>query len=472
MTAAQNRTVVFTAAVLLLAGSAAAACADEAVLLLAPLALLVIVCLLQYPRLLFYALIASLPWSAEVHFSDSLGTDLPDEPLMLLTAFAAIVLWLFNAKRQKTDNVHPLLFLLFTGFCWTMIAVANSTHLLFSVKYLLAKAWYLLAFVAMPLLLKGDKKLVRKAAVILLLSMLAVTALVLFRQAGAGFAFADVNNALQPFFRNHVNYSALLVLMTPLQIAFFSQTKSKAIRWLLAASFVIVVAALYLSYSRGAWLAFLIGLPGFWLIRKGRLFKAFLSALLLIAVGVAWLRYHENYLQFAPDHNTTVFHTSFSEHLAATYKGKDVSTAERFYRWVAGARMSGEKVATGFGPATFYPNYKSYTVPLFRTWVSDNKEHSTVHNYFLLLLIEQGVPGLFLFLLLVGALFWYAQRIYRRAQSPFWKTTVAAAGAVLLMQCTVNFLSDLIETDKVGSVFYLCVAVLVMASGRRKAEGG
>jgi hypothetical protein len=36
------------------------------------------------------------------------------------------------------------------------------------------------------------------------------------------------------------------------------------------------------------------------------------------------------------------------------------------------------------------------------------------------------------------------------------------------MQCTVNFLSDLIETDKVGSVFYLCLAFLVIADAKTR----
>jgi O-antigen ligase len=135
---------------------------------------------------------------------------------------------------------------------------------------------------------------------------------------------------------------------------------------------------------------------------------------------------------------------------------------------VAGARMSREKWLTGFGPTTFYQQYKPYTVPLFRTWVSNNPERSTVHNYFLLLLIEQGVFGLLFFLLLVGAMFWQAQKIYNRTANPFWKTTAAAIAAILWMQCTVNFLSDLIETDKVGSVFYLCVAFLIVAGSKQK----
>jgi O-antigen ligase len=142
---------------------------------------------------------------------------------------------------------------------------------------------------------------------------------------------------------------------------------------------------------------------------------------------------------------------------------KDLSTAERYYRWIAGVRMAEDSWQTGFGPNSFYNNYKGYTIPAFKTWVSKNEEHSTVHNYFLLLLIEQGAIALLLFLLLVGSLFWYAQKIYHRTKDKFWKGTTAAIAAILTMLCTLNFLSDLVETDKVGSVFYICIATLIIA---------
>jgi O-antigen ligase len=100
-------------------------------------------------------------------------------------------------------------------------------------------------------------------------------------------------------------------------------------------------------------------------------------------------------------------------------------------------------------------------LPAFKTWVSNNPEHSTVHNYFLLITIEQGIPGLLFFLLLAGAMFYYAQLLYHRAKDPFYKMAAAITGVILTMILTVNFLSDLVETDKIGSLFFLCLAVLV-----------
>jgi O-antigen ligase len=178
----------------------------------------------------------------------------------------------------------------------------------------------------------------------------------------------------------------------------------------------------------------------------------------------------DRYLQFSHDYKTTIYHEKFSEHLTATYKLKDVSTAERYYRWIAGVRMAKDSWMTGFGPNTFYNNYRGYAVPAFKTWVSVNKEKSTVHNYFLFLLIEQGLIGMLLFIFLVGAMFWYAQNIYWRTSDPFWKITAAVCGMLLVMICVINFLSDLIESDKVGSIFFIVLAVLVVADRRTMSD--
>lgn len=462
-----NRVLIIWGSILLFASAFAAGFLAEPRLAFIPLAFVAALLFFQRPQALFYALIVSIPWSTEINFTESLGTDLPDEPLMLLLAFAVIAVVLFQRKINPSLRKPPLLLLLlFISLAWTFVTVCLSTEPLLSLKYLLAKCWYLLAFVGAPLVLKADKKLIKRSAVLLFSSMFVSTCVALVRHANFGFAFIKINDALAPFFRNHVNYSALLVFMLPLQVAFYKATKNGWLRFAIILSIAIVLVAVFLSYARGAWLAAVVGLGAYWLAKKGWLLKAFILANLIVIGSVFWLQWNDNYLRFAPEHNSTIFHENFSEHLIATYKGKDVSTAERFYRWVAGARMGKERWLTGFGPTTFYQEYKPYAIPLFRTWVSDNREQSTVHNYFLLLLIEQGVIGLLLFLLLLGCLFWKTQTLYRQTTNPFWKTTAATIASILWMQCAVNFLSDLIETDKVGSVFYLCVAFLIVADAK------
>jgi O-antigen ligase len=412
----------------------------------------------------FYLLLCSIPWSVEYSFSSGLGTDLPDEPLMFLTAAIAICMAAFQYRKIiAARRMHPLLFLLLLQLLWLVLTVVLSSYFTLSAKYFAAKTWYVLAFVTMPVFLWQEKKVLTTSVVVLAVSMILVTAVTLLRHAALGFTFSTVNEALKPFFRNHVNYSALLVFMLPLQLAFLQQAKSRNIRLLVLLSFFITLPALYFSFARGAWLALLTGASGYWLIKKRWLVKSFLLAVIFFTATVFWLKQNDRYLQFAHHYQSTIFHQNFEEHLVATYQLKDLSTAERFYRWVAGIRMIDDSWQTGFGPTTFYRHYKGYTVPAFKTWVSRNEEQSTVHNYFLLLIIEQGAIGLILFVLLLGMLFWYAQKIYHRTNSKFWRTSVAAVACILVMECTVNFLSDLVETDKAGSVFYLCLAMLVIA---------
>jgi O-antigen ligase len=470
MIALNHKMIFGLGAFVLWAFTIIAAYLSQPLLLTVPILLLALFYLIQYPQVLLYVLLFSIPWSTEYNFSINLATDLPDEPLMLLMAVAITCMIVFHRKTLLVqNNFHPLILLLLLQFVWLLLTVILSSLPILSVKYLLAKSWYLLAFVAAPVLLWKDEKVFKHSVIILVMSMLGVTALTLYRHASFDFTFSTINPALKPFFRNHVNYSALLVFMLPLQVACWQLAKTKMIRWLILLSFLITVPALYFSFARGAWLAAIAGFLAYWLLKKKWLFQSFLFTIVVVIALVFRLRQNNRYLEFAHDYQSTVFHQNFGEHLEATYQLKDLSTAERFHRWIAGVRMVEDGWQTGFGPSTFYSHYKSYTVPAFKTWVSRNEEQSTVHNYFLLLLVEQGIIALLLFLCLIGGLFWYAQKIYHRTANLFWKRTIAAIAMILVMQCTLNFLSDLVETDKVGSVFYLCVAALIIADLKTRA---
>jgi len=63
-------------------------------------------------------------------------------------------------------------------------------------------------------------------------------------------------------------------------------------------------------------------------------------------------------------------------------------------------RMAADRPLVGFGPGAFYESYVPYTLSSFQTYVSDNPEKSGIHNYYLMTSVEQGIPGLILFLIL------------------------------------------------------------------------
>lgn len=445
-------------------------------LLLIPFALLLLPFLFQFmihsTERLFWLLLCLLPLSTEINITSSLGLDFPDEPIMMLLTAMALLRW-WHQPQAFPDTVwrHPLFLLLLVHLLWIMITCFYSEQPILSVKFLLAKSWYIVPFVILPALWLNSIRNIEKMVRYLLIPMGVIMIITLLRHAVSGFSFESINRHLFPFFRNHVNYGAMLVCLLAVAFgAYQYTTHDKSYRKWLQIFIIIGIVALIFSYSRGAWLALIGGLVTVWVIRKRMITPVIITALLTVLISTVWLSTDQRYFRFAPDHDRTIFHTDFSQHMSATIAFKDVSNAERFYRWIAGARMFAERPLTGFGPSTFYHNYRPYTVRRFETWVSDNPEHSTVHNYFLLTALEQGLIGLLIFCSLYFLMLWRIQKIYHQLHSYFFRIVTLTTGAILIMIGIINFMSDMIETDKIGSLFWLCLGMIIVLESKLYEE--
>jgi len=421
---------------------------------------------------LFWLLLLTLPLSTEWNINHSLGLDFPDEIFMLLLTGISIAK-LVHIPRwfPRSLAIHPLFFILCLYFFWLMITVVCSVEPVLSVKFVLAKTWFIIPFVMLPQILLFSMDRIRKMALCLVIPMLLLVVQVLIRHSFYQLSFESIKKIMFPFFRNHVNYSSMLVSLLPVGWCFWKLTprESKRKKWITIA-LIIGLAGLLFAYSRGAWMALLAGVGAVWLIRKKWMGFLILISISAILVSTAWLVTDKNFMRFVPDHDRTVYNTDFGKHMMATVALKDVSNAERFYRWVAGARMLADRPITGFGPNTFYLHYRPYTVNRFQTWVSDNPEHSTVHNYFILVALEQGIIGLLLFCLLYFGMLMAVQRIYHQLQSRFYQTVTLATGSILIMIGVINCSSDMIETDKVGSLFWLCLGMIILLDTKLKEE--
>lgn len=446
-------------AIVFLASLMAALISGKLFLLLAAPLLLAGYALLREPASLYFLLLFTIPLSTEFQLTSTLGTDLPDELLMwILTPLLLMLIWRNPQVLGKGMN-DPLLSILLISLLWTMLTVVTSTVPLLSLKFFLAKCWYLVPFVLGTMIFLRDRHQMIKAAKLMVLAMLVAVLFIVFRHAAHGFSFDSANRITQPFFRNHVNYGALLVCLVPVAYALYSR-RHRYMGWVLS----IFLAALFLTYSRGAWIALPAGIITVWAVRQKFLQWLITAALVFTVVTAAWLLDNNRYISYRPHYESTIYHDAFGDHLEATYRGQDLSTMERFHRWVAAVGMARERWQTGFGPNSFYPAYQRYVVRDFRTYVSDNPERSTVHNYFLLLLTEQGIPGSLLFILLLMVMLMRCQKLFHRTRDPFTRGLSLVIACILSMITVLIFLSDLIETDKIGSVFYVCAGLLIVAS--------
>jgi O-antigen ligase len=195
-----------------------------------------------------------------------------------------------------------------------------------------------------------------------------------------------------------------------------------------------------------------------------------IGAVVVVVLLGASLAKNNRYIDFAPDYYKTITHYSFDNLLEATYRFEDVSTMERFYRWVAAFYMVKEKPLLGFGPNNFVSFYTPYADQHFVTYVSDNPEQSGVHNYFLMTAVEQGIPGLIILLVLLFMSLLRAEWLYHRLKEGFYRKLLSGVIGSLAFILFALLLNDMIETDKVGSFFFFNLALIVIIERNARNE--
>ncbi len=294
----------------------------------------------------------------------------------------------------------------------------------------------------------------------ILISVIIIT----IRHAMVHFEFVEVNRAIGKLYYNHIEYSAVLAMFYPLLCVAYPLSKgwNKWVRIALIITIIVFIPVMILTYARSA----ILGVVFAGIVALAIRFRLvnFVMPLFygLIALLLVYMIRDNKYIDFRPNYSQTYMHTSFSDHLIATFRGQDMSSMERLYRWIAALRMSNESPVTGFGPHGFVYNYKPYTVNSFKTYVSRNDENSTTHNYFLYMLVEQGWPAMLLYALLNIVVLAQAQKTYHRFKDKFYRACTMAMAMSFAASFIINFFSELIETHKAGSIFYLSLALLII----------
>ncbi len=442
---------------------------EQLVFLLFPFLLIALIWGVQDFRRLYLLMWATIPFAVEIDLPGGFSTDFPAEPLMWLSCFLLIgYLFLYNRKIDFRFLLHPVFVILVIHFFWIIFASILSNELLISLKYTLAKSWYLVCFVFIPLVLFREIEDFRQWALFIFIPLVATVIIVLIRHSQYGFTFSTINNAIVPIYRNHVDYAASLGIVLPFVWMMRKWFVAKSPRLFLLLSVGLILLGIYFSYTRAAWLCIPLAFVAYFTIRL-RLMRVVIPIALGCSILIAgWLAYENAYLEYAPDFDKTITHKQFDDLVSATYRMEDISTVERFYRWVAGYYMVKESPLVGFGPASFYSFYHSYVDRHFTTYVSDNPEHSGMHNYYFMVAVEQGLIGLAIFLCLIIAVLLYGESLYHHMQAGFKKQFLMAALVSFSCNLWVLTLNDMVETDKLGSFFFFSIAVVILFGMQEK----
>jgi putative inorganic carbon (HCO3(-)) transporter len=242
-----------------------------------------------------------------------------------------------------------------------------------------------------------------------------------------------------------------------------SREKGTPVWWILLAggSGTLMLAALIMTWSRGAWLGFgaaVVVMAVAVVVRSGRgavLGAVFglLAAYVLLAGGLARV----------PPAITQRF-GDFVPYLGVLdVRGMEITDAnfavlERVAHWQAAWRMWTDYPWLGVGIGNYEPAYSRYALPFWPQALGH------AHNYYLNIAAETGVIGLLSYLLLWGAALVLAWRAVWRASGWYWGVSLGVLG-VLVHLSVHNFFDSLFVHG-----MYLHVAILlgVIAAGWQK----
>jgi O-antigen ligase len=239
------------------------------------------------------------------------------------------------------------------------------------------------------------------------------------------------------FYGSPNNLALYLGRVFPLTIAVAAWGSRGRRRWVYAAAAVVIAAALFLTYSRGAWL---IGVPASLLflaaMRGRRALAVAIGALVLVAVIVL-----------------AVVGTGRLASLLETSEG---TTFFRLQLWQSSWAMIRDHPFLGVGLDNFLYYYRTYYV-LPTAWEEFNLSHP--HNLILDFWLRLGTPGLLILCWLLVAFFWRAGRVYRNLPVSSEKLLVLG-----LMAGMVNFVAHGLVDNAFFLVDLAFVFMLMLAA--------
>ncbi|MEM1177091.1 MAG: O-antigen ligase family protein [Acidobacteriota bacterium] len=301
-----------------------------------------------------------------------------------------MALWLIRARRRLNLRFEPYSALFLPAALFSIFFVVSAIQSLDAGRSLggLKDLLSMLTLLAAPFLVRGEKSVRRTvdfALVMIVLSALYGIYQYLFTPYG------DLHRRIIGPFSHYQTFAGILLIGALVLIARLSVGDG----WRRPASWValgLVVFTLFLTLTRGAWVAAAAGLLVLTLARTRR---AVVGGIALVALVSAWL---------AP--------ASWTERVGSIVDLNDPSNYDRLCMLEAGLHMIDERPLFGIGPEMVkerYPIYRHPTAPRL------NVPH--LHNALLQRAAEQGLIGFAAYLWMMGAAAFLAWRGLRRSEA-------------------------------------------------------
>jgi putative inorganic carbon (HCO3(-)) transporter len=386
---------------------------------------------------------------------------LPTEPLL----FGVLLLFIFKLLSGKSIDTaifrHPISYILYAYLAWMVITSITSELPIVSLKYLTTRLWFIVSFYFIAAHVFRNKTLMRSYLLLYLFSLTWVIVYTVARHAQFGFDKDSAHWVMEPLFKDHTSYGAVLAMFFPVLLALLMQRRMNLLmRVLLTIGFIVLVIGIVLSYTRAAWIS-IIGAAAILVVMLLRVQLRHLMIGATVAGGVLILGWDD--IVMSLQQNKQESSDDLNEHVSSISNvSSDASNLERLNRWNCAIELFKERPLLGWGPGTYQFVYAPFQRAKDRTIISTNQGNGgNAHSEYLGPLCEQGIPGAFWVLALLYGVTHLAFRLFYSIRDHDLKLLIGGAYLGLMTYFIHGVLNNYLDTDKASIPFWGFIAILV-----------
>jgi putative inorganic carbon (HCO3(-)) transporter len=392
------------------------------------------------------------------------GLALPTEPLYILLFLLLGFRFFYIGKTHLEMLKHPVVIGVLAYLLWIWISTAFSSMPMVSIKYSIARTWYIVLFFL------GGLWLFRRASNIhyffsaLSISTLILVIYTLSKHAADGFVRSASYGISWPFFPDHGMYAAAIAFCVSVLFFYTFNGAVFGIRPglapLIGLLLIILLFGIVVSYTRATWLSLIAAMGVFGMLKLRMRFGWILLG--IAAAGIYFLVNQENIL-----YNLEANKQGSSDELEGHVKSvsnitTDPSNLERINRWKCASRMVSERPVFGFGPGTYVFQYGPYQQSSEMTIISTNTgDLGDAHSEYFSAMSEMGFPGMALWIGITLLTMASAFRVIYKHTERQARITVLIALLGLVTYYTHAFLNNYSQYDKIAVPFWAFTAVIV-----------
>jgi putative inorganic carbon (hco3(-)) transporter len=378
---------------------------------------------------------------------------IPTEPLLIGILFVLILKFLLEGGPDRRITRHPVTVAILFSLGWMLITSITSDIPWVSFKYLFARLWFIIPiYFGGILFFRHRKSNIRVFVWAYVISLIGVIFYTTWIHMGYSFSEKAGHWVMYPFYNDHTAYGAILALFLPMLVG------NQRIFSVIAA--LILMVALYLSYSRAAWLSIGFSIGVLVLVRFKVKFRWI--ALSTIALGTIFFTFQFEILDKL-EKNKQDASANFIEHIQSISNiSSDASNLERINRWQAAFRMFSERPILGWGPGTYQFEYGPFQRSKEKTVISTNLgDRGNAHSEYFGPLSESGIPGFFSVIFILITVVYSGLNVYKRASNRQTRLLVLSATLGLITYFVHGTMNNFLDSAKASIPFWGFIAIIV-----------